>query len=82
MFEVGKPGDVGVAEISDMLFTVADVLPGTILVQVNMAGAQKGDVSFHNSHYRIGGAADSRTETACQTTGSPCKAAFLVAHLA
>ncbi|KAL9078318.1 MAG: hypothetical protein Q9157_002749 [Trypethelium eluteriae] len=81
MFQVGKPGEVGVAEISDMLFTVADVLPGAILVEVNMAGSQKGDVSFHNSHYRVGGAADSRTETACQTTGSPCKAAFLLAHL-
>ncbi|KAI9655083.1 MAG: hypothetical protein M1821_005566 [Bathelium mastoideum] len=81
MFQVGNPGDVGVAEISDMLFTVADVLPGAILVEVNMAGAQKGDVSFHNSHYRVGGAADSRTETACQTTGSPCKAAFLLTHL-
>ena len=64
-----------------MLFTVADVLPGAILVEVNMKGASQGDVSFHNSHYRIGGAADSKTETACTTESDPCKAAFLVAHL-
>lgn len=81
MLQVGRPGDVGVVEFTDMLFTVADVLPGAILVEVNMRGANQGDVSFHNTHYRIGGAADSRTETACQTTGSPCPAAFLLTHL-
>ncbi|KAK4931428.1 hypothetical protein LTR49_002129 [Elasticomyces elasticus] len=81
MFQVGKPGEVGTAEITDMLFTVADVLSGTILVQVNMKGANQGDVSFHNSHYRVGGAADSRTETACQTESEPCPAAFLLTHL-
>ena len=32
MFRVGYPGDVGVAQVSDMLFTVADVLPGCQLV--------------------------------------------------
>lgn len=82
MFQVGKPGDVGVAEISDMLFTVADVLPGTILVEVNMRGANQGDVSFHNRPYRIGGAADSKVETSCQVESEPCKAAFLITHLA
>lgn len=81
MLQVGKPGDIGVAEFSDMLFTVAEVLPGAILVEVNMRGANQGDVSFHNSHYRIGGAADSKTETACQTESDPCKAAFLLTWL-
>jgi glucan 1,3-beta-glucosidase len=32
MFNVGNPGDVGVAQISDMIFTVADVLQGCKLV--------------------------------------------------
>lgn len=81
MLQVGKPGDVGTAEISDMLFTVADVLPGAVIVEVNMAGENKGDVSFHNSHWRVGGAADSNTETACQTDGKPCKAAFMMLHI-
>jgi len=81
MVQVGRPGDVGVAELQDILFTVGDVLPGAILVQVNMKATNQGDVSFHNSHFRMGGAADSRTETACQTYGSPCKAAFLPLHL-
>jgi glucan 1,3-beta-glucosidase len=81
MLQVGKQGEVGVAEFTDMLFTVADVLPGAILVEVNMRGVNQGDVSFHNSHYRVGGAADSKTETACQTDSHPCKAAFLLVHL-
>lgn len=32
MVQVGNPGDVGVAQISDMMFTVADVLQGCKLV--------------------------------------------------
>jgi glucan 1,3-beta-glucosidase len=32
MVQVGNPGDVGVAQISDMIFTVADVLQGCRLV--------------------------------------------------
>ena len=55
MIKVGNPGDVGVAQFSDMLFTVADVLPGCILVEVNMAGRWPGDVGFWNSHFRVGG---------------------------
>lgn len=81
MLQVGKPGETGVAEISDMLFTVADILPGAVIVEVNMAGTNKGDVSLHNSHWRAGGAADSSTEYSCQTDGSPCEAAFLMLHI-
>lgn len=81
MIQVGTAGSVGIAEFSDLLFTVADVLPGAILVEVNMVGTNPGDVSFHNVHTRVGGAADSRTETACSSTTNPCKAAFLHVHL-
>ena len=80
MIQVGQPGEVGVAQFSDLLFTVADILPGCKLVEVNMAGAQAGDVGFFNSHFRIGGARGSRVETHC---GDPatCTAARLCAHL-
>lgn len=81
MFQVGKPGEVGAAEITGMLFTVADVLPGAVMVEVNMAGRNKGDVSFHNSHFRAGGAADSNTETQCKRDGKPCKAAFMMMYI-
>lgn len=83
MVKVGNSGDVGVAQFSDMVFTVADVLPGCILVEVNMAGSNPGDVAFWNSHFRVGGAADSLVETtpACGSTPSGCMAAFLLLHL-
>ena len=81
MVQVGKPGEIGLAEISDMLFTVADVLPCAVLVEVNMAGSSPGAVSFHNTHTRVGGAADSLTESTCQSKTEPCKAAFMHVHL-
>ncbi|OTB04165.1 glycoside hydrolase family 55 protein [Hypoxylon sp. CI-4A] len=84
MIRVGEPGDVGAAQFSDMLFTVADVLSGCTLLEVNMAGEQPGDVGFWNTHFRVGGAADSRTREKCgpgvTTDPSACKAAFLLAH--
>lgn len=47
--QVGSDGDVGVARISDMRFTVSDVLPGAIIVQFHMAGNSPGDVALWNS---------------------------------
>ncbi|CAK1355823.1 Glucan endo-1,3-beta-glucosidase [Cercospora beticola] len=81
MLRVGQPGERGVAEFSDLLFSVADVLPGLIVVEVNMAGEHQGDVSFHNVHYRIGGARDSLLQTSCQEISKPCKATFMIMHL-
>jgi len=80
--QVGKAGDVGVAEISDMLFTVADVLQGATTLEVNMAGNAPGDVSFHNSHIRVGGTADTIVNKNCGGTDtSDCKAAFAMLHV-
>ncbi len=81
MVKVGNPGDVGVAQFSDMLFTVAEVLPGATLVEVNMAGTNPGDVGFWNSHFRIGGAAGSTVQTSCGGAPANCKAAFMLMHL-
>lgn len=80
MVQVGKSGDVGVAQFVDMLFTVADILPGCKLVEVNMAGTQPGDVGFFNSHFRIGGARGSKVHTHCDDPAT-CKAARMCAHL-
>ena len=81
MVRIGKIGQVGVAQISDMLFTVADVLPGCILVEVNMAGQHPGDVATWNSHFRVGGAAGSGVQTKCGDDTAPCQAAFMLMHL-
>ncbi|OCL04180.1 glycoside hydrolase family 55 protein [Glonium stellatum] len=81
MVQVGNSGDVGVAQISDMLFTVADVLQGCKLVEVNIAGSTPGDVGIWNSHFRIGGAAGSKVETNCAGSPDICKAAWGLLHL-
>jgi glucan 1,3-beta-glucosidase len=79
MIKVGSPGSVGVAQFTDFLFTLADVLPGTIMVEVNMAGDKPGSVGFFNCHFRIGGAKGSKVEN-CRRTGT-CNAAHISAHL-
>ncbi|BCR94046.1 glycoside hydrolase family 55 protein [Aspergillus luchuensis] len=81
MIRVGYPGDVGVAQISDMVFTVADILPGCKLVEVNIAARSPGDVGFWNSHFRIGGAAGSQVESLCTDDPNDCKAAWGLLHL-
>jgi glucan 1,3-beta-glucosidase len=79
MIRVGNVGDVGVAQMQDFMFTVADILPGTILVEVNMAGTNPGDVGFWFCNFRIAGAKGSKVETAC-TNAETCVAARLSAH--
>ncbi|KAL2015322.1 hypothetical protein VTK56DRAFT_5804 [Thermocarpiscus australiensis] len=81
--QVGAPGDVGVAQISDMRFTVSDVLPGAIILQFNMAGNQPGDVAIWNSLVTVGGTrgADALTNT-CRDPANECKGAFLGMHFA
>ncbi|KAG6015915.1 hypothetical protein E4U43_004577 [Claviceps pusilla] len=81
--QVGKPGDVGIAQIQDMRFTVADVLPGAIIVQFQATGSRAGDVALWNSLITVGGTlgAPGLTDT-CKNASTPCKAAFLGIHLA
>jgi len=81
MVKVGNPGDKGVAQFTDMLFTVAQILPGCMLVEVNMAGNNPGDVGFWNSHFRVGGASGSTVQQDCGGPASHCKAAFGLIHL-
>jgi glucan 1,3-beta-glucosidase len=81
MVQIGNQGDVGSLQISDMLFTVAEVLPGCILLEVNLAGVNPGDVGIWNTHFRVGGAAGSSVETSCSDDSAPCKAAYLLLYL-
>ncbi|KAL2867003.1 glycoside hydrolase family 55 protein [Aspergillus lucknowensis] len=81
MVKFGYPGDVGVAQVSDMTFTVGDILPGCKIVEVNIAGAAPGDVGFWNTHIRIGGAVGSKVESQCTSDPGQCKAAWAALHL-
>ncbi|KAF7558719.1 hypothetical protein G7046_g5446 [Stylonectria norvegica] len=83
IISVGKAGDVGVAQIQDMRFTVSDVLPGAIIVQFNMAVSSPGDVALWNSLITVGGTRGASALTnACTNSASECKAAFLGLHFA
>ncbi|ORY61589.1 glycoside hydrolase family 55 protein [Pseudomassariella vexata] len=78
---VGNPGDIGIAQIQDMRFTVSDVLPGAIIVQFNMAGPTPGSVALWNSLITVGGTrgASALTDT-CTDPSDECQAAFLGLH--
>ncbi|PFH60339.1 hypothetical protein XA68_11116 [Ophiocordyceps unilateralis] len=81
VLSVGRDGDVGLAQIQDMRFTVSDVLPGAIIVQFNMAGRLPGDVALWNSLVTVGGTRGaSRLAEGCGDAGNECKAAFLGMH--
>ncbi|KAL2831101.1 pectate lyase superfamily protein-domain-containing protein [Aspergillus cavernicola] len=81
MVKFGYPGDVGVMQVSDMIFTVGDILPGCKIVEVNIAGTTPGDVGFWNTHIRIGGAVGSKVESQCTAGPEKCKAAWAAIHL-
>lgn len=79
---VGNPGDVGLIEIQDMRFSVAEILPGAKVVEINAAGQQPGDVGLWNTMVMVGGTAETSISTTC-TSQDPkdCMAAFMVMHL-
>ncbi|ETS73587.1 Glucan endo-1,3-beta-glucosidase BGN13.1 [Pestalotiopsis fici W106-1] len=81
--QVGRAGDVGIAQIQDMRFTVSDVLPGAIVLQFQAAGAAPGDVGLWNSLITVGGTRGSLDEAGeCADAADQCRAAFLGIHLA
>ncbi|KAK0725005.1 glycoside hydrolase family 55 protein [Lasiosphaeris hirsuta] len=80
---VGRPGDVGVAQIMDMRFTVSQVLPGAIMLQFHIAGATPGQVALWNSLVTVGGTRGAKGVTdGCRDPAGQCRAAFLGVHLA
>ncbi|RPB03447.1 glycoside hydrolase family 55 protein [Choiromyces venosus 120613-1] len=78
---LGNENDVGILEISDMYFTTAEVLPGAILLEINISGANPGDVGLWDTHFRVGGIAGSEVQTKCAGDAGACKAAFLLLHI-
>ncbi|KAJ4306229.1 hypothetical protein N0V88_001027 [Collariella sp. IMI 366227] len=82
IIKIGNLGERGIAQLTDLLFTVSDILPGAIIVEINMSGPAPGDVSLINSVIRVGGSADSLVTTSCGSSDpSTCKAAFALLHL-
>lgn len=64
--------------MTDFVFTITTALPGTILVEVNMAGNTPGDVGFFNCHFSIGWLSTSHLGSC--TVPASCQAAHACAH--
>lgn len=60
----------------------AEPLPGAIMVQVNIAGANKGDVGIWNTQITFGGTADTSISRTCdQQDTTNCRSAYLGLYL-
>ncbi|KAI9306356.1 1,3-beta glucanase [Cunninghamella echinulata] len=64
MIQVGKEGDEGVVEISDMIFSSHGSQPGAVLMEWNLRGdpKQPGSSGIWDAHFRVGGTAGSQLQ--------------------
>lgn len=85
---VGKEGDKGLAEISDIVFSTVGPAAGAIIVEWNIAAPDnnKGGAGLWDSHIRVGGSAGTGLQyDSCPSNNSggtaKCSAAFMSLHL-
>jgi hypothetical protein len=57
MIKVGNPGQTGMVEISDMIFTTKGATAGAVLMEWNIAESSQGSAAMWDAHFRVGGAA-------------------------
>ncbi|KAB5582896.1 exo-1,3-beta-D-glucanase [Coniochaeta sp. 2T2.1] len=84
MVQVGNPGDSGVLEIVEMLFTVKGATAGAILLEWNVHESTQESAGIWDSHFRVGGAYGSGlTINDCPKSGynENCIAASLLFHI-
>ncbi|SNX82776.1 probable beta-1,3 exoglucanase precursor [Melanopsichium pennsylvanicum] len=84
---IGCPGDSGVMEISDMIFSTRGPAPGAIIVEWNIREQEgsQGSAAIWDSHIRVGGFAGTNLQAdKCareQPLNNDCRASFLNLHL-
>lgn len=87
VIRVGCPGDSGIMEISDMIFSTRGPAPGAVIVEWNIreADGQQGSAGLWDSHIRVGGFAGTNLEAdkcaSDQPLSDSCRASFLNLHL-
>jgi len=86
MVRVGNAGDIGIVEISDMLFTVQGSTAGCILMEWNVKEETQGSVAMWDSYFRVGGTLNSALDAAAcpkllPTVNHACIGASLILHL-
>jgi hypothetical protein len=62
VFKVGESGDVGAAELSELMFETAGPAPGAIMIQWNSAAATQGANGMWDVNVRIGGSAGTQLQ--------------------
>ena len=88
VFQVGKPGDDGAVEISDLIFETKCPAAGAILMEWNVRG-QPGRVGMWDVHFRIGGTAGTdlqsnkckKNPSATHGANKECIGAFMLLHV-
>lgn len=86
-FLIGKPGDIGNVEISDLMFETKGPAPGAIMMQWNVQEASQGSVGMWDTHFRVGGSAGTDLQIEqCGATLSKefkpeCAGSFLMMHI-
>lgn len=89
VFQVGRPGDVGAVEMSDLVFATAGPQPGAVMVEWNVRDATQGACGMWDVHMRIGGSAGTQLQSdRCAKTPNvttsvkpECVAAALLLHV-
>ncbi|KAF3087237.1 hypothetical protein TWF569_011355 [Orbilia oligospora] len=92
VIQVGKPGEVGLVELSDLVLETAGPAGGAIVLQWNMADAPgtKGTNGMWDVHIRIGGSAGTKLQSdQCKKNPSAdgtqinhnCESAFMLMHI-
>jgi len=85
MVRVGETGDIGLVEISDILFTVRGPTAGCVLLEWNIHESSQGSAAMWDSYFRIGGAEGSQLQAEdCPTNNTNatlCTAASLAFHM-
>ena len=83
VIQIGKPGDTGFFEWSDMLVSTQGSTPGAVLIEWNL-DADEGS-GMWEVHTRIGGFAGSQLQVPeCPTSAQPskeCEAAYMAMHI-
>ncbi|KAF3933080.1 hypothetical protein ABW20_dc0108991 [Dactylellina cionopaga] len=90
--QVGKPGETGSVELSDLVLETAGPAGGAIVLEWNMADAagQKGTNGMWDVHIRVGGSAGTKLQSdECKKNPSAdgtqinhnCESAFMLMHI-
>lgn len=89
MLQVGREGEIGSVEISDITLQTKGPAPGAILMQWNLAEEEQGSAAMWDTHFRIGGSAGTglQSDTCAKTPNKAtvadpqCVGSFLLFHV-